>query len=58
MIGLLFLAVGVALAVAGLVVLFGAWAAVACGVVLIVTGLIVPWEELTYAKSASAPPGS
>jgi glucose dehydrogenase len=38
---------GVALVVAGAVVLGGAWAAVVAGVTLIILGLLVDWERLS-----------
>lgn len=50
------IAVGFALVVVGLFLLFGPWAFVACGVALIGAGLLVPWEELTSAKPAQPPP--
>ena len=43
--GLGFTIAGVALLVAGLVALFGAWALVACGFVLMIGGLLVDWER-------------
>lgn len=38
---------GIALIVTGATVLFGAWALVACGVVLVALGLGVDWEKAT-----------
>lgn len=56
MIGFGFVVVGAVLVVVGLIVLFGPWAAVACGVAVVAAGLLVPWEELTRAKPAPTPP--
>jgi hypothetical protein len=56
MTGLLIAAVGAALVTAGLFVLFGPWALVVAGGVLIVAGVSIPWEELTHAKPAPSPP--
>jgi glucose dehydrogenase len=37
--------IGLALTVTGLVLLFGAWAMVACGLVLLTVGLVPDWEK-------------
>jgi hypothetical protein len=44
--GLIVTLAGLAIMVAGLVTLFGAPAAVACGLVLAVAGLVVDWERV------------
>lgn len=54
-IGLYLLAAGLTLIVVGLIVLFGPWAAVGSGAVLIVLGLLWP-EGVTRAESVAAPP--
>lgn len=46
MIGLGVLLAGVVLAVAGAIVLFGAVAAIAAGLLLIVAGILVDWEVM------------
>jgi len=56
MTGLLITAVGAAMLVVGLFLLFGPWSLVAAGGVIALTGLLVPWEELTRAKPAPTPP--
>lgn len=56
MIGMSVATVGALLVVVGFIVLFGAWAAVVSGVVAVLLGLLVPWEELTRAKPAPPPP--
>lgn len=54
MIGLGWIAAGVALAVAGAVWLFGPVALLVAGVVLVAAGLLVDWEALS-GKSAKPP---
>lgn len=56
MIGLGVAAAGVVLVSAGLIALFGAWAAVAVGVVLFVAGVAVDWESV-HGKHPAPPPG-
>ena len=56
MTGLLITAVGAAMLVVGLFLLFGPWSLVAAGGVIALAGLLVPWEELTRAKPAPTPP--
>lgn len=48
-------AAGVALVVVGLFLLFGPVAMVACGVVLVVAGVLIDWEALS-GKPARTPP--
>lgn len=55
MIGLGFVVAGVLLVVVGLAVAVGPWALVPCGAVLVVAGLLVPWEEVTRAESSEPP---
>lgn len=57
MIGFAIVLVGVVLTITGLVVLFGPWAAVGSGVVLIVAGLLLP-EEVASGKPADPPSGA
>ncbi len=56
MIGLAVVLTGAALVVVGLVATLGAWAAVACGVVLMVAGVLVDWEAV-HGKHPAPPPG-
>ena len=56
MIALAVVFTGSTLVVAGLVVLFGAVAAVASGVVLIAAGILVDWEAV-HGKHPAPPPG-
>lgn len=56
-VGVVFVLAGLSLVVLALLMLFGVWAGVlAVGAALIASGLLVPWEELTSAKSASTSP--
>ena len=55
MIGVGLFLVGLALVVAGLVVLFGPWAAVGGGVVVMIVGLMWP-EGATRAEPTATPP--
>ena len=56
MISVLLVLAGVALAIGGFVAEFGPWAAVAGGAVVVVLGLLVPWEEVASAESVEPPP--
>lgn len=56
MIGLAVLFVGAGMVVAGLVVLFGAVAAVLCGAALAAAGVLVDWEAV-HGKHSAPPPG-
>lgn len=55
MIGLAVVALGGLLLVGGLVVVFGAWAAVVCGVLLVAVGVTVDWEAV-HGKHPAPPP--
>jgi hypothetical protein len=56
MIGLSVVFVGAAAVVAGLVLLFGPVALVACGALLIVAGILVDWEAV-HGKHPAPPSG-
>lgn len=52
MIGLSIAAVGVALVVVALIVILGPWAAVVCGVVLTLVGLLVDFDPVKEPQRA------